>query len=667
MKKNLIYTVAFLLCGSFFLSSCQDMLNVESDRVEYEFDGWTASDSVYSVLGILKSVQGVADRQILLNELRADLISLSKEKAVVDVQEISNSKFINVETNKYLDVKDYYKIINNCNVYLNRVDTTLKKNGQMIMMPEYVAVKSVRAWTYLQLAINYNHIPFYTDPILTHHAAEEVMNRPKLSREEVIDRLIADILPYENPAVYPMPAWDDGGKVIPFGYKNTLVETRQLFVPIRMLLGEMYLWKGDYVNAAKCFYAQIVGHGTNNSAPKYTDNGNVIKYSSMKGKNINDSYSQLFGAKKFSDNSSKFITIIPFAENELIGTTSDLASVFAPQNEVGGAQVYASPALISLARSQVYLHIDGDPENASSKKEYGDSYEYPGDLRIKATTYSQISDDLQRNEYKNIIAKFNLEESNYGMNNTSFVPNLNTTFIILQRSELAYLRLAEALVGMERENYSGALEAAMLILKEGVKQSYPLYQNRVDSLRAKLDEKGKIIYKYTYNEDGTKADSVPEMEKYVYSFTDSLNLDFSDQVFERNIGIHSRGTGNAEHNAFYALDSACVARYYGIEEPTYEDSIKYMRDLVLDELALELSWEGTRFGDLIRFAKAANDVDVLAKRIAGRDFSNEVKYNSPEFQLDIELYNKMKNEENWYLILPDEIVDPDQTENGKAE
>ena len=57
MKKNFIYTVAFLLCGVLSFSSCEDLLNVESDRVEYEFEDWTLNDSVYSVLGILKSVQ----------------------------------------------------------------------------------------------------------------------------------------------------------------------------------------------------------------------------------------------------------------------------------------------------------------------------------------------------------------------------------------------------------------------------------------------------------------------------------------------------------------------------------------------------------------------------------------------------------------------------------
>ena len=155
MKKNFIYTVTFLLCGAIGFSSCEDMLNVESDRVEYEFDNWTLNDSVYSVLGILKGVQEVGDRQVLLNELRADLLSISEKKAVVDIQELSKSIF-NVETNKYLDVKDYYSIINNCNIYLARVDTTLEKNNVKLMLPEYVAVKSVRAWTYLQLVINYN-------------------------------------------------------------------------------------------------------------------------------------------------------------------------------------------------------------------------------------------------------------------------------------------------------------------------------------------------------------------------------------------------------------------------------------------------------------------------------------------------------------------------------
>jgi hypothetical protein len=92
--------------------------------------------------------------------------------------------------------------------------------------------------------------------------------------------------------------------------------------------------------------------------------------------------------------------------------------------------------------------------------------------------------------------------------------------------------------------------------------------------------------------------------------------------------------------------------------------LNYIADLVIDELALELAWEGTRFGDLIRFAEAAKRAgdpqyyDILAKRVAGRAFDNDVTYRSPEFQYDAELHSRMKDEANWYLPLPGEVIQP---------
>ena len=122
----------------------------------------------------------------------------------------------------------------------------------------------------------------------------------------------------------------------------------------------------------------------------------------------------------------------------------------------------------------------------------------------------------------------------------------------------------------------------------------------------------------------------------------------------------------------HCLNDTCIARYLGLTEIedkvetilrpiTYQDSLNYIADLVIDELALELAWEGTRFGDLVRFAKAMGDNEVLAKRIAGRAgraYDNDVTYRSPEFQFDPDLYSKMMNEANWYLPLPGEVVEP---------
>lgn len=668
MKKRLIYILAFILCGTTILSSCDDMLNVDSNRVEYEFEDWTLNDSVYSVLGILKAVQGVADRQVLINEVRADLVTVN-EKAIVDIQELSRSEF-NLNTNRYLDVKDYYSIINNCNIYLARVDTTLEKNGIKLMLPEYVAVKSVRAWTYLQLAINYNAVPYFTEPILTHSAAEAVMGKQMLTRDEIINKLIAELLQYENPAVYRMPAWDNDGKVLKFG-NGTEVETKLLFVPIRMLLGELYLWKGDYKRAAHFFYSQITGAETNETAEKYADSGNKVNYTTEGGQGFNNSYTDIFALNSFSNNAKNFFTIIPFADNNLDGKiASELASVFSPNGEVGASQVVASPGILSLAQRQVYCFFkEEDKENMKVKPEYSHFYDYTGDLRIKATTYSQRSSGELQTEYRNIIGKFNFDENSLQMN-AEFVPRVRTFFMILQRKEHAYLRFAEALVGLERDGYKGAMELAMTVLKEGVKENYQILRNPIYAIDT------------TYIENKDSLNNVISVDtltkKYLASCTDSLRYNFTDNKFRENDGIHSRGSGYSKRNAYYALNDTCIARYLGetvVEDKVekicrdinYEDSLNYIADLVIDELALELAWEGTRFGDLIRFAKAMGDNDVLAKRIAGRAVNSAMTYRHIGFDKEpgynTELYELMSDEANWYLPLPAGVVKPVDPEN----
>ena len=677
MKKNFIYTVTFLLCGAFLFSSCEYMLNVESNRVEYEFEDWTLNDSVYSVLGILKGVQDVGDRQIILNEVRADLIDISESKAVVDIQEISRSVF-NVETNKYLDVKDYYAIINNCNIYLARVDTTLEKNNVKLMLPEYVAVKSVRAWTYLQLAINYNEIPYFTEPILSHSAAEKVMNQPMLSRNDVLTNLIADILPYENPAAYPMPAWDSDGKVLKFGYTsggslvNTDVATKQLFVPVRMLLGDMYLWRGgagDYKNAAQCYYNLLTGAQTNATAPKYSDRNYVSQYTSQEGKSMSNRFGELFAVKAFTQNSDNILTIIPYASTSLHGTVSEIADIFAPQGDIGGSQVMASPAMISLSERQIYRYVEGEDIEKPTLVEYSHNYTHPGDLRLPSTTYSQISADETKTEYKNLIGKFNTEQNIFG-HDAMYVSTMGTPYIMLARPEQAYLRLAEALMGMEREGYEGAMDLAMVILKEGVKHDYTVLKDPVYKERHRINANGDTIKRYDIDKvtgDTLKVEYV--MEKYLASYTDSIGYNFTDTRFEHNIGIHSRGSGDSERNIYFALDSINVARYFGYTEmqngkevittkPTREDSLLYMSEIILDEMALELAWEGSRFGDLVRVSKALGDNDILAKRIAGRSFNNKVSHRHPDFEYDPAVYSKMIDESNWYLPLPGQVVEP---------
>ena len=75
--KKMKYTKICVLLGAMALgsTSCSDMMDINSDRVAFEEDNRlnNANDSIYSVMGILAQVQKVADRCILIGELRGDL------------------------------------------------------------------------------------------------------------------------------------------------------------------------------------------------------------------------------------------------------------------------------------------------------------------------------------------------------------------------------------------------------------------------------------------------------------------------------------------------------------------------------------------------------------------------------------------------------------------
>ena len=672
MKKNFIYSLCMLLCGAIFMSSCEDMIEIESDRVDYDMSTLTLNDTVYSVLGILKGVQGVMDRQVLLGELRGDLMVVNEAKAVTDVQKISRFEFDS--DNEYLDIKDYYTIINNCNIYLARVDTTLERNNVKLMLREYVGVQSVRAWAYMQLAMNYGEVPFFEEPILTHSLAEEVMTRPMADMNTIAPKLIETLLPYEDPEAYPMPA-----------FSGLTYKTSMYFVPIRQLLGELYLWTGNYVEAAKMFQKMIVDN-------KYLDKDAIVQWDTEEAKDYTGNFDNLF-MMSMEGNTTAVST---FSTSSSTGTVSQLASIIAPQAQ-GEHMVQAAPGYYGLSKAQVYKYYKAEGTKVTEAVNPND--EKPGDLRLYQSVYS-TRNFAENVVYEGVIGKFNLQGTMVmnGAATADFSEYVRE--IRLGRTIQTYLRFAEALAGIAAEQgenrWQGANELAMRVLKEGIRaekyyvQKY-LNDFEVQYMDVKRDEAGKIVYDSTVYEIDT-------LGNYIYTLPDSILVtetrqlydtimfDFTDvPEFDNNIGVHSRGSGFAEYNEYFSLDNdSCIALYLGKEGVaaekeipllndkgkvqfdengdtimttvayteyglTADDKIEYVRNLIIDECALETAFEGYRFTDLIRFAKNMGNNDVLAKRVAGRAIENKVSVLHPDFQYDAALYGKLSDQANWYL------------------
>jgi starch-binding outer membrane protein, SusD/RagB family len=195
LSKILVIPFVILL----FFGSCDDILEVDSSRVitEGEYQLAATNDSLYAMFGVFSKLQKLADTYVLAGELRADLMDVN-DNADVFLKELSRMNYSS--NNPYVNnIKDYYAIINNCNYIVATVDTTTIKGGVLVMNRLKAAAKAVRAWTYMQLALNFGEAKYYVDPILTLTDAEKVdKTAPRLSIEQLAPYLIADLLPHKD-------------------------------------------------------------------------------------------------------------------------------------------------------------------------------------------------------------------------------------------------------------------------------------------------------------------------------------------------------------------------------------------------------------------------------------------------------------------------------------
>ncbi|MBP7984762.1 MAG: RagB/SusD family nutrient uptake outer membrane protein [Bacteroidaceae bacterium] len=567
--KSFIVPCLILTATASMTVSCEDMLTQDSDNVIYADNEHLidATDTIYSVTGIINKLQNIADRTVLLGELRGDLVDVTSATSS-DLRDVA---LFNVgDSNIYNSPKDYYSVINNCNYFLAKADTALKNNrNEKIFKKEYAAVKAYRAWTYLQLVINYGKVPFVTEPILSKADAEKTY--PKKDIKGICDYFIQDIAPYAD---VDLPTY---GSI-------RGADSHLFFMPVYVVLGDLNLWAGNYKDAAWSYYKYIDFRTLNTGMNKGYWDQNEFSY-----RYPNDSYSDLFYDETYNSNSD-IVSIIPMDSCEAEGNYSKLRELYNAQEANNyTVSIVPSTALFNLSESQKYCNYStkGVVSYAPTDLEKHKS----GDLRLYSSYYTSSMKIDKKTTLLQHIYKFSSRN------------------VFIYRKTGIYLRMAEAL------NRAGFPRFAYEILSTGLNNA--------------SIQKDVLPY-YPSDSLWIKSFNFPNTEYVTNTAENNQNTQ----------GVHSRGSGYSQYNEYYKFPTDTTI-LDSLSQQAYQ--VEKVEDMIMDENALETSFEGYRFYDLMRVALRRNDPSYLSKRVYNRKGSEN--YNT--------MFGTIKSNLNdvstWYL------------------
>lgn len=551
MKLNRIFPI-LLACGGMMLAStsCEDMLDTDSDSYVFDKDHNLASanDSLYSALGILTQMQALGERYVTLGELRGDLVTVPPT-AAADLQHINAFEAAG-EGSAMLSRRDYYSVINNCNVALTRMNTAVTEHGVQVMLPEYAAIMTMRSWTLLQAALTYGSVSYLTEPLLDVDAVERQFAAMPL--DNLVTRLIADLEPYA------------GVETPDYGSIDGLA-SRSFFIRPALLLGDLYLYNGDYRQAAAMYY-RIMKEG--NYTLSY-ENGNRWTTSVRAESTVSHNLTY----------TRENVVMIPYASDakkyhpNLVNMTFSTSPSMLPAewfvNEMATAQHFH---IDRLGITNISGFLEGDLRGSLTDREGKETASAFGPAAEPGTANSRC-----------LIMKYLTNGTSYSSvsnpGNPMFAgnaPAVITDFVSLYRIPHLMLRYAEAV------NRAGKPTLAFAALKYGLRGEVLADEEKVDPEEI---------------EEGTEW------------------LNFGDTQFDSNYGSAMRGRG---------LGIAVEQTSYVIPEELTEkaDVIDWVEERILEEMAAETCFEGNRFFDLLRVSRhRPNHPAFLAGKV-GRRFAN---------------------------------------------
>ena len=663
ITKNITkYLIACsLCCGGAAVTSCEDMLESDSNRQVFEPALDQKTDSVYYAYGIMQALQQLADQYYFQNEMRGDLVRPTN-RATTHLRSLAS--FSADATNKYDSVYLYYKVINNCNYYLAHRDTTLATGARNVVSNEYAAIASFRAWTYLQLARQYGSVPYVTEPVTT--IGQINANTSMTSYESILQgeaQMLENLKARYSEDQLSVPTFNQTSRSIGMlNWKNErgqnvekFIRPSKCFVPLNVVLGDIYLELGQYEQAATCYYQYLRYQGflnPSNISVNYNDfmgtfysqYSPIFKdftewpadYNSAKNSSLYNQVPVWENAFSHQAAVGDIITYIPMAVNYTMGKTTDIPAAFGYNYygtesrggvQVDGDEIFSCPKTedIQVVPSQTYV-------DSARRAQY-----YYFTEQVKVSPFNWIVKSQPLGDARaSIVTQGAGADSAY-----VYTLKPSTAYIYLYRNTTVWLHLAEAI------NRMGYPDAAFAVLKNGLHSELPNFrylevyltdQQGNDS----IDENGQKVLDMTQSHIDDKYYLTPESYELLTTRLPFLAQENSD-VFKNGttksfVGIHFHGAGAVEdlyssyrYSTVLNAKIADISQKFNLNLASYtkDDYINAMEDLLCDEYAMEFAFEGTRFSDLRRLALHKNQAGTYGGNFGDIWLSRMLQNNAP--------------------------------------
>lgn len=556
--------LAFLITAvGVTISSCKKIVDVEPKNiVGVENMYRNVFDADAAVVGVYGKFMKLAKPYMILNELRGDLMDITNN-ADLNLRQVSeHTATVN---NPYTDPQPFYDVIVNCNDVLDNFTKmyAASKLKEAEFNQRYSDVGAIRSWVYLQLGIHYGTIPYVTNPILQVQDLKDNSNFPRLTLPVLIDSLVAftERLPFMNdyPAGTTLQTTVDG------------YNTSKFFINKNILLGDLYLWQGQYDKAAISFRKTMDINGPVGDNAQFFDQYKLSNSAAAPAQSsINYSRQLDFSSLNYGPASWRNLFERSPADveynNEMIWTLP-FDRNFEPQNPFidlfsnsgGNYLVQPSQQAIDLWNSQrqIYTFAGG---TATVRAVYRENF--PFDSR-GVFTYRLINGQP-------VIMKFLY---NYlGTNNLPINVLSKQGKWFLTRTATLHLHYAEA------ANRAGKSRLAHALVNRGLGFHYDSLGGGLGGARD-VTRFMQTFLPYPYDFDARNGET-PRYRNNWY----------------RNQGVRGRA----------GLSTVVLPA---------TDSINNVEKMIIEEDALELAYEGQRWSDLLRVAIRRNDPAFIADKV----------------------------------------------------